>query len=357
MNAKILIYGVIFSDVPPKEDLQELQRRISEEPRDAVVLPPTEPGPRKSSRGAQKWYDERLALSRNANGSRAEYACMFVNTPATGSCFFFSISYNPTTAHDDNKAVEIRHQSVDLLMESVEEKARQYCMMIELAADVKPTYGTDEYEVLLSIVDSLSMLLDDTRPLSQAKSSHNLPSSNELGKWIENRKRYLRRRDAWAYTDLMHCTARIIPHNITIIAFPYLWYKAGHEVQGLRDQNSMFYVHDIGRGYDMEQSEGALPPSTIFVQYVGNHYQSMVFLSCSATEDVEEDKEEAVVHAVPTWQRYKWVMRVARYWGVAESGMENIQSWRSMHKCGYHMKDGRSCTRRLGHDETVPHAA
>jgi hypothetical protein len=283
-----------------------------------------------------------------------------VDTPANGSCFFYSVSYTLNNPHSDDDAIDVRHDSVRLLMKVVEERKSEYGLMYyEQNPDI--ALGSDEYDVLDRIVDSLSMLLDDTRILSSARSSHTLPSPKEINKWLESRKRVLRRKDTWAYTDLMHFTARAIPHNITIIAFPYMWYKAGQEVQGT-NWISRVYVHDVGRGYEIEQ-EGMLE-TTIFIQYVGNHYQSIVFLSTDrvdeseeAEHDLESRSDRSLVHAVPTWQRYVWVQRIARYWGFPRSGMESVEDWRMLHKCGYRMQDGSLCSRRLGHDESIPHAS
>jgi hypothetical protein len=276
------------------------------------------------------------------------------------------VSYTPNIPYDDDDAIDVRNDSVRLLMEVVEKKASEYARIHEQNPESNIAYGSKPYDALDSILDSLSMLLDDTRLLLKARSSHTIPSPKELHTWIDSRKRVLRKKDTWAYTDLMHFTARVIPHNITIIAFPYLWYRAGQEAQGT-DWNSRVYVHDVGRGFEIEQ-EG-MPESTIFIQYVGNHYQSIVFLS-TERDSVEAEKEDSdsgrtprlsiitIVHSVPTWQRFKWVSRIARYWGFPRSGIENIEEWRSNHKCGYRMLEGgRSCTRQLGHDESIPHSA
>jgi len=306
-------------------------------------------------------------MEMNADGSRAEYACLNILTPSDGTCFFHAVSYAPfsnVSIDDVSPGMSLRTQSVSALMEVVHSRLETYSSLFN--PDHPPTFSSD-HDIFLSMVEiifNVSHLLDDEKPYMSKLlvegmkevpyEGYVLPEPQQLEGWAEGRRGVLLNPYTWAYHELMHQTAKFIPHNITIISFPYAWYKGGGERvlddASRRGFGKSIYVQDVGRGYSVEKEEG-LPPTTIFIQYVGMHYQSIVFCSTRSVGDA------GVVHSVPTWERHLWVARLADFWGFPESARNVIEAWRTSRSCQYPLGDGRLCAHVLGHDESIAHGS
>ena len=61
--------------------------------------------------------------------------------------------------------------------------------------------------------------------------------------------------------------------------------------------------------------------------------------------DLNASPDNQIIQSVPSWERAKWAMRVAKYWGFPERARRSINDWISRRNCGY---DGR-CGLVLGH--------
>jgi hypothetical protein len=346
-------------------NLGDLQDQVSKEPREPAVLkPPTdrESLPPYSStvdpQDAEKWYDPKYRLSRNADGSFADYASLFINTPSRGSCFFNAVVYEADEReHNQVRADTLRGIATDRLMIRANELMDQYRNAYE---DAKTNH-----QQLLSCTDALfhlsDLLNDDSfseciSAVYRYSQPSALPSPTVVNNWLTRLESVRRSPYDWAYCPFMQSAVEFLPHNVTVVDLPHHWFYPEGRLNNERPLTTGFSFRDYGKDETNEYRLGheviqrVLSPTTIFIQFVGNHFQTILFLS---TE--EGIGQGGIVHVVPSWERHKWLMRLARYWGLPRQAYDALEGYRRMRKCGFRLPGGLVCGLELGHCESSEH--
>ena len=156
---------------------------------------------------------------------------------------------------------------------------------------------------------------------------------------VEAELNKLRHPTTWVTQHMSIAVAEMNPLNVVLVTVPNSWTR---HVRTYKDDNwnRMCGMNDMMRGHDIEQKE-PVRDRTMFVLCNGSHYMPIWFLNT----DLNASPDNRIIQSVPSWERAKWAMRVAKYWGFPERTIRSINNRFSRRNCGY---EGW-CSLVLGH--------
>jgi len=345
--------------VPDDVSIERIQQRMAldrlrEESAQSSAPAPAETGPAASGRRrrspleearrrADQWYDDAVRLGhtlyKDANGNIADYAVMFIDTPSDGSCFFHAAAYDqfaPERSHA--RSAQLRDELVTELVE------RMNAQLIVYSEE----YALGDLKECRNIIRHMGRMLFDDKTSASFIKMPIPPSPAEVDGWIKNREAKLRLKRTWAYAEMMHLTAHHIHHDIATVEFPWLWYRSDLADSLSEGDRKRLTTRFRPATYFPSSN----PSQLMFMQFLRNHFQSIVFLST----DVNAPADRRIIRIVSAWERDEWIMRMARYWGAPQEDIEQLAEWRKEQRCRFRMPDGRICKQVLGHDSSIPHS-
>ena len=287
------------------------------------------------------WYAADLKYP---DGTDAEFIPAVFDVEGLGNCFFLAVTYGTTSpilpsssfGPDVSLAMRYRNASVDHIHSLITPSYTALTEVIELLE----TEDLDE-DARKSLIYRRRQIVNET--------SHTLamedymPADIEFAEYkeaVERELNKMRRFSFWVHDSMSTHVASLSQYNIVIVTVPMEWTRHGRPSPA-RVNNRGCGMRDLLRDVKVETSE-PVQERSIFVMYNGNHFMPILLLNT----DPNASPENRVIHSVPSWERAKWAMLIAKYWGFAEINIEYmIEGWIKFRNCGY---EGR-CSLVLGH--------
>ena len=316
--------------IPEGENPEHVQANIAE----AKANP--------SATGTSDWYARNL---KHLDGTDVDFVPAVFDVEGKGNCFFLAVTYvaqpPPSSTSpfgpDVSLAMRYRNASTD---------------------DIKSHMQSQYYDEYMSWSDLLESGIEDVDFRNKVVSKKNdlivgicceldiryVPIIDRAGfeafkRKVDREINKLRLPTTWVTSHMATVVAKLSNFNIVHVIVPNSWTRHVPSYVDIR-WNATCSMNDMHRGGEIERSE-PVHDRTIFVLHNGTHYMPIVFLNT----DPNASPDNRVIQSVPSWDRAKWAMRVAKYWGFPARGMRSIKHWIIRRNCGY---EGW-CSLVLGH--------
>ncbi len=276
-----------------------------------------------------------------------DFVPMFFDVEGDGSCFFYSLTYTtpqpstPTNLHttafgpNTEYAHDIRRKAVNLIRDVIKSHILEHDLCIESVHADSSLYDLcrSSRSIINEILTSGSAILFPDDMVEKLETYHHI---------IEERIQRMSQPDFWVNNMLGMYTARVFPYLIVSVTVPHSWVLG---VPSTRyEQNMGCFINDIGPGGDFADLHDP-PTKTIFILYNGAHYMRVLFLNT----DYHSTEEMKIIDRVDSWDRARWLEKIAMYWGFPQSWWGCLAMYKRKNRCLYRVNNENVCSLPLGH--------